>query len=125
MKFRNFVRTRFKQLMNEALEIGGVVGSEIISHLRDLPTTRGEVNWSHPRIMYSIPDLQDGDAMLSVFDKEQMMKYVADFEKKFGETPKFEIMGRNISVLNKNFNEWRTQYGINKDAGMKAMGTTD
>ena len=63
--------------------------------------------------------------MLSVFDKEQMMKYVADFEKKFGETPKFEIMGRNISVLNKNFNEWRTQYGINKDAGMKAMGTTD
>lgn len=123
MDIRKIIREGIESFLSE--NEGNVIGADIINRIVDLPGTRKEVDWSHPRVSYSISDLTDGDAMLSIFDKESLNKYIQEFQAKFGEQPSFKISGRNIEVLNPNFNEWKSQVQSNRSDALKQFGTTD
>jgi hypothetical protein len=135
----------YKTLMNKNEEVldedgsGGLSPQHLIGQL-NLPATRADVNWSDRSATYQIPSLTDGDATSLVRDMEfftgrefvtqagKKIKeggYIRDFVKKFGEFPKFEINGNQISVVNPTFIEWRNQFIQGKDASLNQMGTNE
>ena len=145
MDIRKLIREQMESLFgqNSGYE-NGIVGSEIVGHLNDLPQTREEVDFNaNPRITYSIPDIINGNATVLVFEKEfftgwdrpymrqgkeiphKGLGYVAEFKKKFGEEPIYKINGREIDILNPNFNEWRKGNISQVEKAISQFGSTD
>jgi hypothetical protein len=102
-----------RKLIREGIEsvIGPnkIVGLDILNYLTNIPQTRAEVDWVK-RPSYLISSLVDGDGSSMVFDKDYVLKYINDFEAKFGERPVFEINGDKINVINPNYRKWADDY---------------
>ncbi len=121
MDIRKLIREELESFFDQD-KGAGIVGTDIVGYLHDLPETRDEVNWAHPRTFYALPSLDNSNAHTEVYDKEfftgwdrPYMRqgkpvphsgegYVAEFQKRYGENPIFKINGRKIEILNPKFN---------------------
>ena len=140
MDIRKLIKEEIESFLNK---VEGIPGSEIVKYLNDLPETRDEVNWTHPRTLYTIPSLENIDGNIQVYDKEfftgwdrpyarqgkliphKGIGYVAEFEKIFGEKPIFKINGRNIKILNSKFLSWKERVIDLDSTGSFSMGSLD
>ena len=134
---RKLIREELESMFNQ----DGIVGTDIVNYLTDLPKTRIEVKWNNPRTFYNIPDLQNPNAHTEAYDKDFFTGwdthyirqgkalpykgegYVSEFENSFGEKPIFKINGRKIEILNPKFIQWKS--GNVATGGSEAMGSLD
>jgi len=115
--------------INEAGE-SGVVGLDILNHapFSNLPETRKEMGDYTTRMEPTLPSLQDEDASIIMFSKQDFVDhevqgpkmvhefdgYITLFKKKFGEEPIFiniEDKGRfgRADIANEKFIEWKNR----------------
>lgn len=110
-----------------------IIGNEIINYepFVNLPETRDEVDWSN-RGKANLPSLEDGDASTSIFEKESVKEWVADFINKYKEEPIFKIIPEvsryrpiKIEVVNQSFNDWQDNYISGKAKAMEKFSSKD
>mgnify|MGYP003666105188 FL=1 len=104
---------------------GGIVGFDILNHepFVNLPETRDEVDWSN-RGKAKLPSLGEGDASMSILEKETAEEWVKEFISKYGEEPIFNITPE-VKVLNKSFNDWQSNYISGKASELEKFSSKD
>lgn len=136
MDIRKIVRESVGKVFESHQNRGPFKGMEILSQypFSKLPDVRANVNWSKRDVAgwgsVQIPSLSDGDAMSTVFGQDDVIGFVEEFVKKYGEEPVFmlypnEVWYDKIQVVNPKFIEWRDSYIKGKQAWVDQYGSGD
>lgn len=136
MNIRKIIRESIQGLFEEHKDRGPFTGLDVLGQypFSKLPDVRANVNWSKRDVPgwgeVKVPSIDSGDAQTGIFSQDDVMHYIADFEKKFGESPMFMIQPNEpwfdkIKVVNSKFLSWREKYTQGKADWLKNFGTTD
>lgn len=93
MSIRKIIREQLEDMIGSDNTVKGI---DILNHFpfSELPETRDDVDWSNRGIKgwgdVHIPSL-DANGLTQMFGKDDVIGYVNNFNKKFGEDPIFKL----------------------------------
>lgn len=136
MNLRKIIQESIEQLFEAHKDRGPFKGMEILTQFpfSKLPDVRANVDWGKKDVLgwgaVQIPSLSDGDALSTVFGQDDVINFVQEFIKKYGEEPIFmlhpnEAWYGKIKVINPKFVQWREDYGKSKQAWIDQYGSGD
>lgn len=131
MNIRKLIREQIGNILNEEMPISEpvITGLEVLNHFpfNKLPETRNDVDWSNRGVSnwgdVHVPSL-DGNGLTQMFGKDDVIDYVNQFNKKFGEEPNFKLDASapwfgKIKVLNEPYIKSKEL----TDKAIKSFGT--
>ena len=108
MNLRKYIRESLERLISE--NDGAITGMEIVNlpPFSNLPENRKMVDWNNRGEAY-LPSV-DTNGKTHILSKEDLFRYMRDFEGKYGEQPRFSMNNGSIEIINEPYINFQTMF---------------